>query len=149
MLLTRLPIQYQDQQRGTANDLFKKRYPIFFDNRGFLESRPWPLPNLERSSFYDLYWYRSSHDFDFGGHIFDCEHEGKKYHAFLHCIDHGHRGMGGFVVLWHYSYPTATEPLVFSWQQCKHEFVQKTLGNCYNRYTCKHCQHAYDVDSSD
>jgi hypothetical protein len=32
---------------------------------------------------------------------------------------------------------------------CVHEYTSQNLGRCYNRYTCKHCEYAYDIDSSD
>jgi hypothetical protein len=32
---------------------------------------------------------------------------------------------------------------------CVHEYVSKTIGNCLNQYTCKHCPHTFTIDSSD
>jgi hypothetical protein len=32
---------------------------------------------------------------------------------------------------------------------CEHEYTGKTLGRCYNGYTCNHCGDYYTIDSSD
>lgn len=32
---------------------------------------------------------------------------------------------------------------------CTHEYVERQLGRCYYRYTCKHCISSYEIDSGD
>lgn len=32
---------------------------------------------------------------------------------------------------------------------CKHSYIQKTVGNCLNEYTCTHCNDTYQIDSGD
>ena len=32
---------------------------------------------------------------------------------------------------------------------CKHYFTGRTIGRCYNRYTCTKCDSQYDIDSGD
>lgn len=34
-------------------------------------------------------------------------------------------------------------------EPCKHEYTGVTLRNCYHRYTCKHCNYKFDIDSGD
>ena len=149
-MLLNIPDAWRDENvRGVkCKQEIKDRYPIFFDGRGFLNNNPWPLPNLEKSSFYEFYWCRSGRTFNAEGHIFNCEYEGRMHHAFVYIIDHGHMGRGGYVVLWRYDYQQKPEPIVLKWAICKHEFEQKRLGNCWHLYTCKHCGLKYDVASS-
>lgn len=32
---------------------------------------------------------------------------------------------------------------------CRHEYRYQSAGNCYHRYTCRHCGHVYHIDSGD
>ena len=32
---------------------------------------------------------------------------------------------------------------------CEHHFTSQTIGRCYHRYTCKHCNTSYSIDSGD
>ena len=32
---------------------------------------------------------------------------------------------------------------------CKHEFTSETVGRCYHKYTCKHCNEVFHIDSGD
>jgi hypothetical protein len=32
---------------------------------------------------------------------------------------------------------------------CLHEYESRTIGRCLTRYTCKHCQSSYEIDSGD
>lgn len=34
-------------------------------------------------------------------------------------------------------------------EPCLHEYTGQSRGRCYTVYTCKHCGHSYDIDSSD
>ena len=34
-------------------------------------------------------------------------------------------------------------------EPCVHEFTSETIGRCYHRYTCKHCEKSYNIDSGD
>ena len=32
---------------------------------------------------------------------------------------------------------------------CTHSYTSQTVGRCLTRYTCKHCDSSYEIDSSD
>lgn len=32
---------------------------------------------------------------------------------------------------------------------CTHQFVEEKIGNCYYRYSCKHCTDSFNIDSGD
>ncbi len=32
---------------------------------------------------------------------------------------------------------------------CKHEYTSTNVGRCLTRYTCKHCDSSYEIDSGD
>ena len=32
---------------------------------------------------------------------------------------------------------------------CRHEYAGRNAGKCLVTYTCKHCGHSFDIDSSD
>jgi hypothetical protein len=34
-------------------------------------------------------------------------------------------------------------------EPCVHEYTGRNAGRCYTIYTCKHCNHSYDIDSGD
>ena len=34
-------------------------------------------------------------------------------------------------------------------EPCTHEYTGRNAGRCYTIYTCKHCNHSYDIDSGD
>lgn len=34
-------------------------------------------------------------------------------------------------------------------EPCVHEYTSQNAGRCYTVYTCKHCDHRYDIDSGD
>lgn len=57
------------------------------------------------------------------------------------CNNCGGQGMFGIA--------TGVVPLRPDGTPCKHEYVGETRGRCYTVYTCKHCNHSYDIDSSD
>lgn len=45
--------------------------------------------------------------------------------------------------------PSGEVPLRADGTPCKHEYVGVSRGRCYTVYTCKHCNHSYDIDSGD
>lgn len=45
--------------------------------------------------------------------------------------------------------PSGKVPLRPDGTPCKHEYVGVSRGRCYTVYTCKHCNHSYDIDSGD
>jgi len=42
---------------------------------------------------------------------------------------------------------TGKVPLRDNGEPCKHEYIGKTAGRSYSRYTCLHCNDQYEVDS--
>lgn len=44
---------------------------------------------------------------------------------------------------------TGQVPLRLDGTPCKHSYVGRNAGRCYYIYTCEHCAHSYDIDSSD
>lgn len=40
-------------------------------------------------------------------------------------------------------------PLNKEGKPCKHEYTSRNIGRCLTEYTCKHCGHRYEIDSSD
>jgi len=59
----------------------------------------------------------------------------------LPCRNCGGQTMGG--------QPTGKTFIRDDGTPCVHEYTTLSLGRCYNRYTCKHCGYAYDIDSGD
>lgn len=45
--------------------------------------------------------------------------------------------------------PTGESSLNKDGEPCTHEFVEQTISNCYYRYTCKHCNDSFTIDSGD
>ena len=58
----------------------------------------------------------------------------------------GCRNCGGQTM---YGVPTGKVPLRADGTPCKHEYVSKVAGRCLTDYTCKHCNHRYQIDSGD
>lgn len=56
---------------------------------------------------------------------------------------------------WGFAEPRQNEPGpvprdLWFFYECKHENTNReNLGRCWNRYTCKDCGHAVEIDSSD
>lgn len=75
------------------------------------------------------------------------EGNGKTYQGHWYVY---HDGTGVFINRgWADKSPNYCEVQFFAWG-CDHSYERtKNLGNCYNRYTCCHCGHVMDVDSSD
>lgn len=48
-----------------------------------------------------------------------------------------------------YGKPTGQVPLRSDGSPCHHEYIGRNAGRCYTIYTCKHCNHSYDIDSGD
>lgn len=48
-----------------------------------------------------------------------------------------------------YGIATGIVPLRIDGTPCKHEYEGIKMGRCYYKYTCKHCNYSYDIDSSD
>jgi hypothetical protein len=34
-------------------------------------------------------------------------------------------------------------------EPCVHNYISETIGRCYYKYTCEHCDAAYTIDSGD
>lgn len=45
--------------------------------------------------------------------------------------------------------PTGLVNLNKDGSPCVHSYTSKTTGRCLTRYTCKHCDDQYTIDSSD
>lgn len=111
----------------------------------------WPPPNLTPCKEVD-YWHFRSIWFDFKAEAW-LGHQKMPDDAWgtamLFYVGHGQHIDGGFAVVKVYS-PSASQRIeYYTWGACQHEFKDKTIGNCLNRYTCTKCGKAYDVDSSD
>lgn len=48
-----------------------------------------------------------------------------------------------------YGRATGRVPLRADGSACRHEYVGRDAGQCYTVYTCRHCNHRYDIDSGD
>jgi hypothetical protein len=109
----------------------------------------WPPPNLKPCTEHD-YWRSIWFDFKAESWIGRVQVADRSWAtAMLFYVGHGDHIDGGFAVLKVYSPSEAQRVEYFTWGACDHDFTQKTIGNCLNRYTCAKCGKAYDVDSSD
>lgn len=46
--------------------------------------------------------------------------------------------------------PTGLVPIdPFTGLGCLHDYAHRLAGNCYHVYTCRKCDHTYDIDSGD
>lgn len=44
---------------------------------------------------------------------------------------------------------TGQVPLRSDGTPCRHEYTSATVGRCLTRYTCRHCDSRYEIDSGD
>jgi len=48
-----------------------------------------------------------------------------------------------------YGRATGQVPLRPDGTLCQHSYISRNAGRCYTIYTCEHCSHYYNIDSSD
>ena len=48
-----------------------------------------------------------------------------------------------------YGTPTGIVNLREDGTTCIHEYTKTKIGNCYHRFTCKHCSFIFSIDSGD
>ncbi len=109
----------------------------------------WPLPNMKESTESEFWHYRTGHNFSSEAWCGNVVVDGKHATMMVYGVTHGHRGDGGFAILFFYEYPlekARTEYYTFS--KCDHEFNCENIGRCEHRYTCAKCNKSYEVDSS-
>jgi hypothetical protein len=125
------------------------------------------LPNREEVDERDFWGWRSSYSFKaecWLGHVKVLDKDPNSALGnpawgtlILYLIDHSTMAGGGFAVLYDYNArdwkakedkPGSKSVRYFKWVACEHDFVEKNIGNCLHRYTCKKCGYSYDVDSS-
>jgi hypothetical protein len=112
----------------------------------------WPLPNMKEVADHDYWNYLFTWTIETDAFVGSLRGvDVPKGRLCIQFVDHGTLAAGGFAVLFGYWGKDEGRPSVryFTWRACDHKFQQKTLGNCYNRYTCEKCGRYYDVDSSD
>lgn len=48
-----------------------------------------------------------------------------------------------------YGTPTGEVNLREDGTPCKHEYSSESIGRCYTRYSCNHCEFSFKIDSGD
>jgi hypothetical protein len=127
----------------------------------------WPLPNMKEVNERDFWGWRSSYSFEaevWFGQIKTAEVDPTSQFGhpewgvlLVYLVDHSSMAGGGFAVVYNYNArdcnapedkPGAKSVRYFKWVNCVHEFAQRNIGNCLNRYTCNKCGASHDIDSS-
>lgn len=107
----------------------------------------WPLPNLKPSTEKEFWGWRSSYSWKGEAWIGSVPINGEYATVILYFVGHSSFIGGGFAVAYFHRYREERVEY-FEWCACEHQFSEKNIGNCLNRYTCAKCGEAYDVDSS-
>lgn len=112
---------------------------------------PWPLPNMAPLPESRFWGYRASMTFKaevwVGQKKIDIDGQPEWANILVYWLDQGSYQGGGFAVAVTHKYG-AEKVRYFGWRACEHDFAQKNIGNCLNRYTCTKCGASHDVDSS-
>lgn len=107
----------------------------------------WPLPNMKPSDENHFWGWRATYSFNAEINMMQTKIGDEYATILIYYIGHSSFIDGGFAVAVFRGYREERVEY-YEWRACVHDFSEKNIGNCLNRYTCRKCGKSYDVDSS-